>query len=208
MPDPSSATVTRLLDELQNGNRSVLSELFSLVYDELLTEARKNRAQWHGDYTLNTTALVHEAYIKLANQGTATWESRSHFLAVAAGAMRHILIDYAKARRTQKRGGDARKVSLDEMQPVLEHIAFSEEQSEAIVVLGEALRRLEKVSESESKVVECRVFGGMTVKETAEALGVSPSTVKRDWAMAQAWLYREMQRELHLGGADSEAGPL
>lgn len=197
MAPPSQTTVTRLLHELQGGNQAVLGELFSLVYEELHARAHRQRAHWHGDYTLNTTALVHEAYLKLVDQTQAAWESRAHFLGVAAKAMRHILVDYAKRRRAEKRGGDVQKLSLEEMKVSLEGmVALTEERAEALLLLEEALERLARVNEREARVVECRFFGSMTFEETAQALGVSVRTVKRDWAMAQAWLHREMQNEL------------
>ncbi len=187
---PVQTTVTRLLGELQGGNRDVLDELFSLVYNELHELAREQRVDWHGDYTLNTTALVHEAYLKLVGQAQTEWENRAHFLSVAAKAMRHILVDYARRCRAEKRGGDAQKLSLEEV------VVLTEERAEALVALEEALDRLAQVNEREAQVVECRFFGGMTIAETAAVLGVSPMTVKRDWAMAQAWLLVEMQKEL------------
>lgn len=197
MAPPSQTTVTRLLHELQGGNQAVLGELFSLVYEELRARAHRQRAHWHGDYTLNTTALVHEAYLKLVDQTQAAWESRAHFLGVAAKAMRHILVDYAKRRRAEKRGGDVQKLSLEEMKVSLEGmVALTEERAETLLLLEEALERLARVNEREARVVECRFFGSMTFEETAQALGVSVRTVKRDWAMAQAWMHRAIQEEL------------
>ncbi len=197
MTQPSQATVTRLLYELQGGNQAVLGELFSLVYEELHARAHRQRTHWHGDYTLNTTALVHEAYLKLVDQSQAPWEGQAHFLGVAAKAIRHILVDYAKRRRAGKRGGDVQKLSLEEMKVSLEGmVVLTEERAEALVALEEALERLMHVNEREARVVECRFFGGMTFEETAAAIGVSVRTVKRDWTMAQAWLHREMQKEL------------
>ena len=197
MAHGSQDTVTRLLDELQRGNRDVLDRLFSVVYEELHGIAHRQRRQWHGDYTLNTTALLHEAYLKLVDQSQAEWESRSHFMAVAAKAMRHILVDYAKQRRAAKRGGDVQKVSLEAMPGGEEVIVLTEERADELIALEEALGRLERVSERQSRIVECRFFGGMTIEETAAALNISPATVKRGWAMAQAWLYREIQQELN-----------
>ena len=196
MAHPPQSTVTRLLQEYQQGNRAVLNDLFALVYEELLAQARRHRNHWHGDYTLNSTALVHEAYLKLVDQSDVRWESRSHFMGVAAKAMRHILVDYARQRRAEKRGGNVEKLSLDEMKAVLEEtFVLSEERAGTLVALEEALERLEKINEREARVVECRFFGGMTVEETAAALEISARTVKRDWAMAMTWLHREMGRE-------------
>ncbi len=186
----TQTAITRLLSELQGGNRAVLDELFSLIYDALHTLAHEQREAWHGDYTLNTTALVHEAYLKLVGQAQTEWENRAHFLSVAAKAMRHILVDYARRCRAEKRGGDAQKLSLEEV------VVLTEERAEALVALEEALDRLAQVDEREAQIVECRFFGGMTIAETAAVIRVSPMTVKRDWAMAQAWLLVEMQKEL------------
>lgn len=194
----SKATVTRLLHELQNGNRAVLEDLFALVYDELHARAHRRRARWHRDYTLNTTALVHEAYLKLINHRRAQWNSRAHFFGVAAKAMHHILIDYARRKQAEIHGGKIQKLSLEEMRVDVEGALTpepSEDHVEMLMALHKALRRLQQESEREAWVVECRVFGGMTVKETAEALGIGARTVKRDWAMALAWLRRELQEE-------------
>ena len=190
-------TVTRLLEEVRNGNEAAVDRLFVVVYDELHERAHAQRRRWHGDNTLNTTALIHEAYLKLVDQEEAAWENRAHFLAVAATAMRHILINYARDRRAQKRGGNQPQFSLEGLRDELGRaVAISDERAEALIVLGEALARLEKVSERQSRIVECRFFGGMTIEETAAALGISTATVSRGWAMAKAWLHREMQREL------------
>ena len=189
----AQATVTRLLEAARSGDRAAFEQLFPLIYDEVRKRAHQQRQQWHGDYTLNTTALVHEAYLKLVDQDQADWASRAHFLAVAARVMRHILLDYAKSRRTQKRGGKAPKISLDVVQAVGEHeLVLSEERAEALITLDEALQRLQQIDERQSRIVECRFYGSMTIKETAEALNISPATVTRDWAVAQAWLYQEM----------------
>lgn len=195
-PSETTATVTRLLKEVQGGNRAVLGELFDLVYEELRVRARQQRARWHRDYTLNTTALVHEAYLKLVDQTEAEWEGRAHFFAVAAKAMRHILVDYARRRRAEKRGGDVQKLSLEEMKLSGDVVVLTEERAEALLALDKALKRLEQQSEREVQVVVCRFFGEMTVEETAVALEISARTVKRDWALAQAWLRREIHEEL------------
>ena len=194
MTESPQATVTRILEAAQAGDEAAMEKLFPLVYDELRQRAHWQRQKWHGDLTLNTTALVHEAYLKLVDQTHAQWNDRAHFLSVAAKAIRHILVDYARQRRAEKRGGDAPKFSLEELQAAGGEIAMTDEKAEALVALEEALELLEKEDEREAKVVECRFFGGMTVEETAAALGISERTVKRDWAMAQAWLRREMER--------------
>ncbi len=196
MAAPPPGTVTQLLEALQEGERSALDDLFPLVYEELRALAHRQRQGWRGDYTLNTTALVHEAYIKLVDQKKTDWDSRAHFFAVAAKAMRHILINYAERQRAQKRGGDVPKVSLDEVRELFgREIAMSEDQADALVALNEALLGLERVNVRQCQIVECRFFGGMTIDETAAALDLSAATVKRGWAVAQAWLYRALQED-------------
>lgn len=192
-------TVTRLLDELRSGNQHAFGELLPLVYDELHGLAARQRQGWGGDETLNTTALVHEAYLRLVDQSAPQWWSHPHFLAVASTAMRQILLDYAKRRRAVKRGGGDRPISLHEVESALKGTADpSEAQSEALIALDGSLRRLEKHDRRQSRIVECRFFGGMTIQDTAEALGISPATVSRGWAMAQAWLYRDLKRSLEV----------
>jgi RNA polymerase sigma factor (TIGR02999 family) len=196
----SQDTVTALLVDLRAGNDEVVDDLFDEVYTELRQRAQGQRRQWQGDPTLRTTALAHEAYLKLVDQEEQSWESRSHFFAVASRAMRHILVDRARKKRAQKRGGDAEVLSLEALREAFERDhATAEQRSEMIVVLDAALDRFEEEHERAARVVECRFFGDMTIEETAEALGVSGSTVTRDWDLAQAWLYREMKR-IHGGG--------
>lgn len=201
MEHPPKTTITQLLLELQGGDRTRYNELFPLVYEELRALAHRQRQQWHGHNTVNTTALVHEAYEKLVDHARVDWESRAHFFAVAAKAMGYILLDYAKRRRAQKRGGDQQRVSFDERMGAEGKMPFSDEAADMLVALGEALKKLEKVNERQSRVVECRFFGSMTIKETAAALGISVATVNRDWEKAQAWLYREMSKATQ-GAAD------
>ncbi len=195
--DPDPQTVTRLLHELSAGNRHAFAEVLPLVYDELHDLAARQRRGWRGDETLNTTALVHEAYLRLVDQSQPRWQSHPHFLAVAATAMRQILLDYAKRNRAAKRGGGAARVPLHEVEAALRSGGDpSEARSEALLALDESLRRLEKHDRRQSRIVECRFFGGMTIQDTAEALGISPATVSRAWAMAQAWLYRDLKQTL------------
>jgi len=182
--------ITRLLQASSAGEPGALDRLFHAVYDELKRLAHGQRARWEGDYTLSTTALVHETYLKLVRQKDASWEDRAHFYAVAGKAMRHILVNYAERRQAQKRGGSAVVVSLDEANPV------APEAAEEILALNTALEQLALIDERQSRVVECRFFAGLPIRETAEALGISPATVKRDWAMASAWLRREMGTSL------------
>lgn len=190
------ASVTRLLHALSEGEHGAIGHLFELVYDELRAQAHRQRQAWHGNNTMSTTAMVHEAYLKLVDQREIRWNSRAHFLGVAARAMRHILIDYARKQERLKRGGGLPDVPFDEV----EHqegqppsIAMTDDQAEGLVAMGEALERLRVLNERQSRVIECRFFGGMTIEDTAIALEVSPSTVKRDWGLAQAWLYREVK---------------
>jgi RNA polymerase sigma factor (TIGR02999 family) len=189
----AQGTVTRLLAELRAGNQGALDELLPLLYGELQALAHLQRRRWRGDYTLDTTALVHEAYLKLLGQKRLDADSRAHFLALTARAMRHILCNYARDRRRQKRGGGADRLALDDLDVLPGTVSFSAEQAERLGALDDALRRLEDVDKRQSEIVECRFFGAMSIEDTAAALGTSPATVKRLWALARAWLYREMQ---------------
>ncbi len=193
MDEISPATVSMLLAQLRDGDRSAFDKLFPLVYDELHGLARAQRRAWRGNETLDTTALLHEAYLKLVAQSNPDWEDRAHFLSVAARAMRQILIDYARRQRREKRGGDRTRVSLNDFRLELGASEFSDERAELLVALDDSLKRLEERNERHSRIVECRFFGGMTIRDTARALGVSPATVKRGWAMAQAWLYQDIR---------------
>jgi RNA polymerase sigma factor (TIGR02999 family) len=186
----SSDRVAALLEAARGGDQTALDEVFSIVYEELQGLARAQRRRWIGDHTLDTTALVHEAYLKLVDRTAGGWKNRGHFMAVAAKAMRHILVNYAERRRAAKRGGDADKVSLDDVNPVAEEIA------EEILALHEALDRLAEFNERQARVVEARLFAGLPVEETAEALDISTATVKRDWRLASAWLHREISMTL------------
>jgi RNA polymerase sigma factor (TIGR02999 family) len=186
--------VARLLDQLQGGDDAAVDQLFALLYEELKELAHRQRLRWRDDHTLNTTALVHEAYLKLVGQAALEVQSRAHFAALAARAMRHILCNHARDRRALKRGGGLDPLPLDERALLAAPSSPSPEPAQRLVALDDALRRLEKVDPRQSQVVECRFFGGLTVEETATAIGVSPRTVKRDWAVAQAWLNREMTR--------------
>ena len=163
--------------------------MFVVVYNELRQLAARKLRGERNDHTLSTTALVHEAWLELNKLNRIQWQNRGHFLAVAAQAMRRILIDYAVARGRQKRGGGQVVVSLDDG----DALAIAHDRADELVELEEALERLQAINERQAKVVECRFFGGMSVEETAEALNVSPATVKREWAIARAWLNREMQ---------------
>lgn len=182
-----------LLDRLREGDDEAFDELFPLVYGELRTLARRQRAGWQGNETLNTTALLHEAYLKLAGGEPRGWESRAHFLHAASRAMRHILINYAERREAEKRGGGRTPVPIQAVATVLEDPSQSQErQVEALIALDRALTRLSDEDDRAARIVECRVFGGMTIRETAEALAISDATVSRGWALAQAWLRRDL----------------
>lgn len=166
-----------------------MQEMFLLVYNELhQLAARKLRHEREG-HTLSTTALVHEAWLELNKLNRIQWQNRGHFLAVAAQAMRRILIDYAVARRRGKRGGGQEVLSLDEG----DALAIAHERADELIALEEALARLQQLNDRQARIVECRFFGGMSIEETADALNVSPATVKREWAIARAWLNRELQ---------------
>lgn len=179
--------ITRLLQDFGGGDRQAINQLLPLVYEQLRDLAHRQRLQWKGEDTLNTTALVHEAYLRLADGAQLDLESRRHFLRIAAKAMRYVLLDHAKAKSRKKRGGDQQRVEYDES------LAISEEQADELIALDEALSRLEKINERQSQIVECRFFAGMTIEETASVLGHSTATVKRGWTMARAWLYRDIR---------------
>jgi RNA polymerase sigma-70 factor, ECF subfamily len=179
--------ITRLLAALPDGGRDVFDQLVPLVYDELRRMARRRLRGERSDHTLTTTALVHETYLELANAGRIQWTGRAHFFAVAARAMRRILVDHAVRQHAQKRGGPRERLALDDVPLV------ADERSEDVLSLDEALQRLEATRARHAHIVECRFFGGLSIDETAEVLGVSPATVKREWTMARAWLNRELR---------------
>ena len=186
--------VTGLLIASTRGDTKARDALWSAVYDELRRLAHRELRHERDDRSLGTTALVHEAYLKLVRLDRVEWQSRAHFWATAAQAMRRILINHATARRTQKRGGGVRPASLDDASD--QALAMADERADELLALDEALRRLAVLDERQARVIEYRFFGGMSVEETAEALGVSPATVKRDWVAARAWLNREVREEL------------
>ena len=196
-PEDPAATVTVLLDRVRRGDPGAPARLFSVAYDKLREIARGQRRRQPSGDTMNTTALVHEAYLKLFGAGMRDFNDRAHFMAVAATAMRQIMIGHARRSIAQKRGGGQAPASFEEIEHALRNATgFVPPAADALLALDDALERLHQQSERQSRIVECRFFGGMSIEETAEALAISPATVKRDWAMAQAWLHREMQREL------------
>jgi RNA polymerase sigma factor (TIGR02999 family) len=186
--EPSSPQITQLLIAWSNGEAKALDELVPLIYEELRRLARYHMHRETPNHTLQTTALIHEAYLKLIDQKRAKWNSRSHFFAVSAQLMRRILVDVARSRQAQRRGGMARKLSLDEAPS----LAYTPDRD--VVAIDEALTELAALDERRSRVVELRFFGGLSVDETAEVLQISSATVMREWKRAQAWLYCELAK--------------
>lgn len=184
-----SQEVSQLLRAWGDGDQTALDHLMPLVYDELRRMARRYMNQQPTNHTLQTTALIHEAYLRLVGQEEPAWENRAHFFGVAAQAMRHVLVDYARARHAAKRGGAARLVSLEEAAFV------SAERAAELIALDDALAELAQLAPRQSQVVELRYFGGLSVAETAEVLRISTDTVTRDWQQAKAWLYRALNRD-------------
>jgi RNA polymerase sigma-70 factor (ECF subfamily) len=182
--------ITAMLREWKGGNREALDELMPLVYDELHKQAARYLRRERADHTLQTTALIHEAFLKLVGQRDADWESRNHFFAIAAQAMRRILIDHARAKHQEKRGGPDLTVALEDV----ELPSGGTEQNVDLLALDEALRRLSEIDVQQVRIVELRYFGGLSLEETAAALGISRATVVRDWSVAKTWLRRELTR--------------
>lgn len=197
MPTPSPQEVTQLLADWGKGDRSALDKLFPLVHSELRRIAQRQMSQERPGHTLQATALVNEAYLKLAGQQGFDWQNRAHFFAVCAQVMRHILIDHARAHARDKRGGGAVKVSLNDA------LVVAEDQASHFIALDEALRGLESLDPQKGKIVELRYFGGLSVDEAAEVMNLSPRTVRREWQRAKAWLYRMMTE-----GIEDETRPL
>ena len=178
-----------MLREWGDGNREALETLMPLVYDELHKQARRYLRRERANHTLQTTALIHEAYLKLIDQRDVNWESRTHFFAVAANMMRRILVDHARAKHREKRGGEGENLPLEEAMLIV-----SDEKTIDLIALDEALNRLAEFDEQQSRIVELRYFSGLTLEETAAVLGISRTTVATDWALAKAWLHRELTR--------------
>ena len=196
--DSASADVTLLLTELTKGNPDAGPKLVPLVYDELRRLADSYMRRERADHTLQATALVHEAYLKLVNQHSVQWQNRAHFYGIAAQVMRRLLVDHARGHVREKRGGGASIVTLDE------GMVFSPERSQEFLDLDRALERLASLDPRQAKIVELRFFGGLTVEEAAEVLAISPKTVKRDWVIAKAWLHGELKSIY--GSATDEVG--
>jgi RNA polymerase sigma factor (TIGR02999 family) len=182
--------LTKLLNASAGGDREAFDQLFPMVYSALRGVAHQRLQNERPGHTLSTTALVHEAYLKLVDLDRIQYKGRAHFFAVAAQAMRNILVSYAHRRKALKRGGDQAKLPLDDV------VVMSEARAEEVLALDEALERLKAVDARRHQVVECRFFGGMSIEETATALGISPATVKRDWNLARAWLNRELRGDV------------
>jgi RNA polymerase sigma-70 factor, ECF subfamily len=182
--------VTQMLIDWSKGDKAALDKLIPVIYQELRGLARHYMSRERPGHTLQTTALVNEAYLRLIGQKHVMWQNRAHFFGVAAQMMRRVLVDHARTINSDKRGGGATKVSLEDC------ALFSEERAEEVLTLHEALTSLEALDPRKSRIVELRYFGGLTVEEMAEILGTSPVTVMRDWRAAKAWLYRTINRQV------------
>jgi RNA polymerase sigma-70 factor, ECF subfamily len=183
-----SHTVTEMLAEWsESGDREALDQLMPIVYDELHRQAARYLRHERQDHTLQTTALVHEAYVRLIDQAEVRWQNRAHFYGIAAEMMRRILVDHARKRNAAKRGGDAVKVTLND------DVRAASEQNLDLIAVDEALTKLTEIDQQQARVVELRFFGGLNVEETAAVLRISERTVKRDWSVAKAWIRRELR---------------
>lgn len=187
LPDKEQKEISVILKDWSAGRRESADVLLSLVYDELRKIARRYLRKERSDHTLQPTALVHEAYMKLIDLSDVSWQDRAHFFAVASSVMRNILVDHARARLAEKRGGEGQRIALEDV------VSFSREPDVDLLALDEALNKLAKFDEQQSRLVELRFFGGLTIEETAHVLGISPATVKREWTVAKAWLFRQMK---------------
>jgi RNA polymerase sigma-70 factor, ECF subfamily len=185
---PPPHEITELLQQLRTGSRDALDRLMPLVYGELRRQAGRYLQRERRDHTLQPTALVHEAYLRLVGHHQAPWQNRAHFFGIAAQTMRRILVDHARGLQRIKRGGPQQKVALEEAH------ALTEDSTVDLLALDEALEQLVKLDPQAARIVELRYFAGLSVEETAEALGISPTSVKRDWRMAKAWLHAALAR--------------
>src|SRR5689334_194186 len=197
--------VTQLLSQWRSGNQKALGELTGIVYQELRALAQRHLRRERPNHTIQRTALVHEAFVRLVNQQSVDWQSRAHFFALASNLMRRILVDHARARLASKRGGGAVAVSLDDLMAPLdaettgspqipEPQHFDGETDDDVAAIDEALTKLSGLDDRQARIVEMRYFGGLTIEETAQALEISDATVKREWTLARAWLKRELSR--------------
>ena len=184
--------VTELLVRWRSGDRDALEALMPLVYDELRRLAHHYLRQERSDHTLQSTALVHEAYLRLTGNTPPQWQSRAHFFGIAAHLMRQILVEHARSRGTAKRGGNAPRLALDES------LAMPQQTGVDVIALDRALQQLSELDAQQGRIVELRFFTGLTIEDTSEVLGISPATVKRDWTTARAWLFRAMTGEAQL----------
>jgi RNA polymerase sigma factor (TIGR02999 family) len=189
MKEPVTENITQLLIEVTNRNSAAVDVLLPLIYDELRRLAANYLRRERPDHTLEPTALVHEAYLRMVDQTQVNWQNRAHFFGVAAQMMRRILVDHARAHNAGKRGQDFQKLSLDE------NIDKSVERSHELIALDDALGELARIDDQKCRIVELRFFGGLSIDETAEVMGVSAPTVKRQWRMAKAWLYGQVQKQ-------------
>ena len=187
--DERQPEITRMLRAWSGGDREAVDTLMPLVYDELHKVAAQYLRKQRPDHTLQPTALVHEAYLRLIGQNEIDWQNRAHFFGVAAQIMRRLLVDHARKFNAEKRGHDFQKLSLDE------NIDRAVERSSDLIALDEALKSLAEFDEQKARLVELRYFGGLSIEETADVLGVTPTTIKRHWRFAKAWLYEEMQKK-------------
>ena len=188
LPESPGDSITKLLIEVSNGDRNAVDLLLPVIYDELRKLAANYLRRERPDHTLQPTALVHEAYLRLVDQTRVNWQNRAHFFGVAAQIMRRLLVDHARKHNAEKRGQDFQKLSLDE------NIDRAVERSSELVALDDALKALAAFDEQKARMVELRYFGGLSIEETADVLGVTPTTIKRHWRLAKAWLYSEMQK--------------
>jgi RNA polymerase sigma factor (TIGR02999 family) len=189
MHQEPSSPVTQLLVRWRGGDREALEQLMPLVYEELRRLAHHYLRQERPDHTLQSTALVHEAYLRLAGHNPPQWQNRAHFFGIAAHIMRQILVEYARGRNADKRGGNAVTLTLDDA------VAVSQGMNADVVALDKALTELSGLDAQQGRIVELRFFAGLTIEDTSEVLGISPATVKRDWVTARAWLFRAMTGE-------------
>jgi RNA polymerase sigma factor (TIGR02999 family) len=190
MTQTASNEITQMLIELTDGNQDVVNQILPHIYDELRRLAGSYLRRERSDHTLQPTALVHEAYMKLIDQRQVRWQNRAHFFGIAAQVMRRILMDHARKHKAEKRGGEADKLPLED-----EILVVSTDSSDQLLALDEALKTLSELDPQKAKIVELRYFGGLSIEETAEVMGVSVPTINRQWRMAKAWLYSQLAND-------------